>query len=150
MDISAIGPWYFELNDEDHVFASAREATDAVQACQDLAQGRLSISYDDGPRPRWQRFFGLAPRYVSVFAALEWADGFASLIFLDDNWSEYRVLDDKNPVTPSDDIRARIAHGESFPCLANECMDKVRAFQALQEALQTGARPGWLSYRFVE
>ncbi|MDR6674635.1 hypothetical protein J2Y70_003261 [Xanthomonas translucens] len=28
-------------------------------------------------------------------------------------------------------------------------MERSRAFQALLEALQTGARPGWLGYRFV-
>lgn len=150
MDILATGPWYFELNEKDHVFSSAREVADAAHACQDLVHGRLSISYDDGPRPRWRRFLGLAPRYISGFAALEWTDDFASLIFLDNNWSEYRVLDEKNPVAPPAAVRTKISHGELLPCPANECMDKARAFQALQEALQTGAHPGWLSYRFVE
>lgn len=28
-------------------------------------------------------------------------------------------------------------------------MERSRVFQALLEALQTGARPGWLAYRFV-
>lgn len=150
MDISAIDPWYFDLNGTERTFGSAREVGDALLACQDQDHGRASISYDDGPRPRWQRFLGLAPRYISGFAALEWADGFASLIFLDDNWSEYRVLDKITPVSSPETVRVRIAHGEVSPHPAIECMDKARAFQALQEALQTGVRPGWLSYRFVE
>ena len=149
MDISAIGPWYLELNGTDQTFASAKEVADALGAYQGLDQGRASISYDDGPRPGWQRFLGLAPRYISGFAVLEWADGFASLIFLDDNWSEYRVLDNI-PVAPPEAVRVKIAHGESLPRPVNECMDKARAFQALLEALQIGVRPGWLSYRFVE
>ncbi|WP_157480996.1 MULTISPECIES: hypothetical protein [unclassified Lysobacter] len=150
MDIPAISPWYFELNDEDHVLDSSKEVAEAVRACLDRDQGRLSISYDDGPRPRWQRFLGLAPRYISGFAALEWADDFASLIFLDDNWSEYRALDAKEPVVPPEATRTQIAHGELLPHPASECVHKDRAFQALLEALQTGGRPGWLSYRFVE
>src|SRR5689334_4768810 len=121
MDISAIRPWYFELNDKKRTFDSSREVTDAVAACQELEQGRLSISYDDGPRPKWQRFLGLAPRFVSGFAALEWANGFASLVFLDDNWSEYRVLDTQRPVSPSEDTRVRISHGEQSPQPLNEC-----------------------------
>ena len=150
MDILATGPWNFELNGENHIFPRVWEMAGAVHACLDLEHGRLSISHDDGPRPWWQRFLGLAPRYVSGFAALEWADGFASLIFLDENWSEYRALDEQFPVTPPEIVRIKIAHGEPSPHPPNECMDKVRAFQALQEALQTGVRPGWLSYRFVE
>jgi hypothetical protein len=40
---------------------------------------------------------------------------YASLIFHDENGSEYRALDQDNPVTPDDSIRTQIAHGELTP-----------------------------------
>ena len=150
MDLSAINLWHLELNDSDHTLVSAAAVAEAVLVAQLSDRGKLSVSYDDGPRPRWQQLFGLAPRSASGFAALEWAGDFASLIFLDNNWSEHRALDTQHPVDPPDVVRTQIAHGELAHHPTSECMAKARAFQALQEALQSGNRPGWLSYRFVE
>ena len=149
MDTSAICQWNFELNDENRVLASAQEVSKAIESCRRLDRGGLSLSYDDGPRPLWHRFFG-ATRYVSGFASIEWADGVASLIFLDDNWSEYRAIDKEVPVNASEAVRRAISHGEPCPHPADECIGKGRAFQALQEALESGVHPGWLTYRFVK
>ena len=140
MDIHAIGPWFFDLDQTDHAYASAREVAEAVQACQPLAQGRLAISYDDGPRPWWERFLGLAPRYVSGFAALEWADSVASLTFWDENWSEYRALGH----APPERARRQTARGDSTPFVQGECLDKDRAFEAWRKPCALAcARTGW-------
>ena len=148
MDTSEICKWNLELNGESRVLATAQEVAEAIEGCRSLDRGGVSLSYDDGPRPLWHRLFG-ATRYVAGFAAIEWADDVASLIFLDDDWREHRAIDEDMPVNASESVRREISHGELRPHPADECISKSRAFQALQEALESGVRPGWLTYRLV-
>ena len=148
-DISTPRPWFFELDENDREIASAAEAARLTKDAQPAERGKLSICYDDGPRPWWHRLFG-PKRYVTGVAILEWADGYASLSFLDDNWSEHNVLDTTHPVDPPEAVRTLIAHGELQPIAADRCMEKERAFQAVLEALQSGRLPAWLSYEYVE
>ena len=150
METSSVSPWFLELDGNDQSFDTVNELILCVEKIQVSSSGKLSISYDDGPRPWWGRFLGLAPRYISGFTALQWCNDFSSLIFLDEDWSEYHVLDKTHPVNPPDSLRLRIDHGNLTPRAIEDCMGKERAFRALREALQTGERPDWVSYRFVE
>lgn len=149
MDKLNHGPWFVEVGDVRHVVDTAAQAIPIVTDAFTRPRGRIDISHDDGARPWWQRFLGASPRYVSGFAAIEWADDFACLIFLDDTWSEYRVVDAQSPVQVPPGIRTEIAHGESTTP-DRHCMRKQRGVDGLLEALRTGVRPAWLSYDVVE
>ena len=147
MDLSTRGPWQFDCDGETRTLATAADVADAVRRCRTVPAGTLWISFDDGPRPWWQRFLGASPRYVSGFATITWSDGFAILMFLDDAWSEFRASDPEQPVEPALAIRERLANGEPSPPAPEECMSAERAFDAVLEALGSGSRPRWLRYQ---
>lgn len=149
MSLLSYQSWNLELGAEQTTVTSLDELRSRVSDAASLESGRLFLCADAGPRPFWQRIFGVS-RYSDFLFAIEWFDDYASLIFLDPNASEYRALDTGQPVRPPEDIRRRIAHGEVQPPPAEECMLKVRAFRALEDFLRTGERPEWLSYRLVE
>ena len=86
---------------------------------------------------------------VSPCFSLEWYDGYGSIIFYDENWSEYRGVDKDHPVEIGDDVRVKIAHGELSPHPMQECMMAPRAFDAAIDFLKTGSRPSWISYTFI-
>ena len=88
-------------------------------------------------------------RDVSPCLAIEWHGAYASLIFHDDAWSEYRAIDSTRPVSATEEERRRIAHGELAPHPASECMEKARAFEAISEFIINRTRPNWLTYRHV-
>ena len=150
MHTSATGDWYLECGEEERVFNSVEALSEAIGACELNARGRLVISRDAGPRPRWQRIFGLAPRYRVGFLSLDWSGDFARLIFLDDNGSEYRAVDCRHPVVAPEAIRAQLGDGDVRSCPADECMGTARAFRAVLYAVRKGQRTVWLGYRFVE
>lgn len=111
--------------------------------------GLLFLSYDGGKRPFWQVFLGKPKTYRYPFAALLWKDQFASLILYDENWSEYRVIDEDFPVNPSTEVRNAISFGEKTPNALDECLKKDRAFTLLQNSISNGRKPDDIKYRFV-
>jgi hypothetical protein len=144
------GPWQISLNDGDDVpAATMAELKEHIANAERLEGGTLAVYADGGPRPWWHRLFGLQRRFVLCYFMLEWCGDYASLMFLDENWSEYRAIDEAHPVNPSEEIRVKIAHGEVIPHPVNECMKKERAFAAVRAFLDSGLRPEWLKYRFV-
>jgi hypothetical protein len=119
-----------------------------IRAIRDNSEGKLSLFALVGLRPWWQRLLG-AKYKVDHFFALEWSGEFAALIFFDEKVSEYRALDKAVPVVPQEHTRVRISHGE--PDIAiEECMKKSRAFDALDEFLESNKRPDWIDYRYVD
>ena len=56
--------------------------------------------------------------------------------------------DSQVPVVPPEDTRGRISHGEP-DITPDECMKTSRAFDALDEFLESGKRPAWIEYRYV-
>jgi hypothetical protein len=64
-------------------------------------------------------------------------------------WSEYRAIDAKHPVLPSEQVKRNIAHGELSPHPTEECMEKGWAFIAIREYINNGKRPDWLTYKYV-
>lgn len=148
MNVTSCTEWEIELNEVDSTVSSLKALVEQLALAERLPQGRLALSADAGPRPLWQRILG-ARRWVDIFFAVEWYGEYASLIFLDENGSEYRALDHVAPVSPSEEVRTKIAHGEIRPHLIEECMGKDRAFTAIREFLQSGERPAWLRYRYV-
>lgn len=145
---SAERPWQLELNGQECPVVSPRDLADQLTKAQQLDQGRLVLSAVTRPAPLWKRAFGT--KYVSRgFFAVEWFGQVASLIFLDDDWSEYRAIDSSAPVKASEDERSQVAHGEVTPPPQDECMSKERAFQAIAESIEASDRPNWLHYRVV-
>jgi len=148
MDIRTTSPWIVESNGVDDMVATMDDVSRQLSVAEQSAEGSLSICADLGPRPLWQRILGAKRNVISYFM-LEWADGYASLIFHDEKWSEFRAIDKEHPVAPSESTRLKMAHGELRPHPIEECMEKKRAFDAVRHLLQTGERPSWLSYRYV-
>ncbi|WP_435105916.1 Imm1 family immunity protein [Arhodomonas sp. AD133] len=142
--------WLYELDEEDNVARSRAELDQVLGRAEAMPSGRLWVGVDGGPRPWWHRLVGLQPRFVEALLSVEWAADYASLIFHDENWSEYRAMDEALVVQPDEQVRARIAHGEARPHPVEECMHRERAFKAIRELIDTGARPEWLSYRVVK
>jgi hypothetical protein len=148
MQPGANHPWQLELNDEEHPIFSFHELAERVDAARQLSKGRLVLSEVIGPAPLWKRALGTKQVSRGYFA-VEWFNQVASLIFLDENWSEYRALDRSVPVAASEEERSHVSHGEAKPAPLEECMAKERAFIAIAESLESSARPVWLQYRVV-
>lgn len=140
--------WELEIEGTDNTIQSLADLQERVAMAAKSSNGRLFLSADAGPRPLWQRILG-AKRFVELLFAIEWCEGFATLMFYDENASEYRAIDKEHPVSPSEDVRRRIAHGEVLPCPVDECMEKTRAFRALSDFMSEGNRPEWLAYKKV-
>ena len=140
---------FVELNDEHFIVKNFADVEMIINRAQQMLSGRLWIGQDGGKRPLWQRMLGLK-RYVDSLFVIEWADEDASLIFYDQDWSEYRALDKEIPRFPTETIRRKIAQGEDNPIDPGECLIKERAFTAIREFMKTRERPRWLFYHFVK
>lgn len=140
--------WTIEVAEVDTLFSTTEAAISFVNNLQTQASGQAFLFHDCGPVKGWKRFFR-AKRIVQPCCAMEWDGPFASLIFFDDAWSEYRVVDEAHPVQPTDDQRRRIAHGELTPHPLEECMQQSRAFGLVREYLDTRTRPSCVKYRYV-
>ena len=141
--------WIAEMDDVEARYPTKEALLAALSGFQERAQGGLSVSIDRGLNKGWLRFLGGAERDVVPCLSLEWFDQYASLIFLDDAWSEYRAIDTEHPVAPEEEIRKLIAHGEPSAHPIEECMSTVRAFDAAHEFIESGERPTWLSFKYV-
>ena len=148
MALTQYNAWRLEVNDSASVVTSISELRRKIANASSLSEGRIWLAADAGPRPIWQRVLG-AKRYVELFFSIEWCAEYASLIFHDENASEHRVIDQSQPVSPSIEIRSKISHDEVKPCPVDECMVKNRGFLAIDEFLSNGAKPQWVTYRFV-
>jgi hypothetical protein len=147
MNLNQYSNWILELDGEDFDLRSLAEVRARIRAVRDAYAGKLSLVSVVSLRPWWQRLLGA--RYnVDHFFALEWSGEFAALIFFDEKVSEYRALDKAVPVVPPEDIRRRISHREPEIAL-EEYMNTSRAFNALDEFLESGKRPSWIEYRYV-
>ncbi len=147
MSLSQYSKWTLEHNGEDLDLQALSEVRARIRAIRDTSEGKISLVSLVGLRPWWQRLLG-AKYNVDHFFALEWSGEFAALIFFDEKVSEYRALDKAVPVVPPEHTRARISHGEPKIAL-EECMKTSRAFDALDEFLESGKRPDWIEYRYV-
>ena len=82
--------------------------------------------------------------------AIEWSGEICSLIFFDDAVSEYRAIS-SNPSRELDDqTRIKVSHGEESPHPLEECLPLSEGLRAIRDFLDSGNRPGWLEYRYVE
>jgi len=147
--MSAFENWLVELNEQE-LSVSPEDVGTLLANAKKLSEGKLWIGKDGGPRPWWHRFLGTPKRYVDSLFSLEWYSGGATLIFHDENWSEYRVLKPSGGQSFPENIRKKISHGEPKPAPDEECIETEQAFRAISEALNKGCRPSWLEYRFVE
>jgi hypothetical protein len=142
-------PWICELDGADGRVATSDVVVAWLSEAGAQSKGRLSVVFDCGPSKSWLRFLCAPTRELLPYFSVEWAGDYASLIFHDGAWSEYRALDTTNPVEPPEELRKQIAHGEPVAHPVDECMLKVRAFQAMRERIESGAKPEWLSYKYV-
>ena len=136
MDIRSAKRWTLVLNNVESLLDSLTKVGQLVAQAESLETGRLTVCADGGERPWWHRILG-APRWVISFFALDWRENRARLIFHDEDWSEYRATDP-----------GEFTDGARKP--EDEWIAKDRAFEAVREFLESGSRPSWLSYRFVE
>ena len=141
-------PWQLELDSEERSVVSHHDLVAQLAEAQMRNQGRLALSEVLGPTPLWKRLFG-AKFVARGHFSMEWCNQVASLIFLDENWSEYRAIDGSAPIAASEEERLYIAHGEKRPHPIEECMSRERAFRAITESIESCARPAWLQYRVV-
>lgn len=129
----------------------------AEQVCELLdrleaspAADHLWVLIDRGRRPSWiKRLFGRSERLVTPCFYLQKAGEVAALTFLDDAWSEFRAVDADRPVEASEEVRRKLSGGEPTPADPEVCMTATRAFAAARHYLLNGARPDWMSYRYV-
>lgn len=147
MNLSKYSNWTLELDGEDFDLHSLMDVRERIRAIRNTSEGKVNLVSVVGLRPWWQRLLG-AKYYVDHFFSLEWSGEFAALIFFDEKVSEYRALDKAVPVVPPEATRRRISHGEP-DAPVEECMKKSRAFDALDEFLESGKRPDWIEYRYV-
>jgi len=142
------GDWIVETNEVDRRFHTIGEVLGHLEGLEAQPSGQASVRVARVPVTGWKRFLGVVGQDSPCFA-VEWDGPYASLIFHDDAWSEYRAIDESHPVQPTEDQRRRIAHGELTPHPLEECMDKARAFTAMREYFGGRARPSWLKYRYI-
>lgn len=150
MDSEGNNSWHVELDDRKRLYRSLEEIDTVLLYAQSMQSGHLRVGKDGGLRPWWQRFLGMQSRYVDSLFALEWSNQLACLLFHDENWSEYRAIDESPPVTANEELRLEFSNNVENSAPIDECMDKDRAFQAVREYLAQSSRPSWLKYRFVK
>ncbi len=150
MNPPLLNKWFVEINEEERVLDSINEVLDLLKSVEYLETCRVWVGKDGGPRPWWHRLLGLQNRYIESFFALEWHNQIAFLIFHDENWSEYRAIDNEYPVSANEQDRLKVAQGDSIAPTNEECISKQRALNAVSEYLQQNKRPKWLEYNFVE
>lgn len=148
MNIGTSETWIAEVDEVETRFGTDERLAVHVSEVERQARGGLRILIDHGPVTGWRRWLG-AKRDVTPGLSVEWDSEYASLIFLDDVWSEYRAIDATHPVVPSEEVRRNIAQGELSPHPLEECMEKARAFIAIREFINDGNRPDWLTYKYV-
>ena len=141
--------WFVELNSVRTVTNSVNEIQSLILSAESFQCGRLWLGRNGGHRPWWHRLFGLT-RFTDSLFALEWFDNYASLIFYDENDSEFRALDQESLISISDETKSRISHGNTELISNAECIHKQRAFKAIQAFLDKNEKSKWFEYRFVK
>ncbi|MCC7248430.1 MAG: hypothetical protein IT473_07395 [Lysobacter sp.] len=147
METLAEKRFFLEIDESETEFPSLISMKSSVLEAKWRGSGSLCAWVDHGPTPWWMRLFG-ARRDTESFFSLRWRGSHACLIFLDDNGSEYRAIDEKYPI-PLDEPLSEAMMSED-PQPKEEVMRKDRSFLAITEFLDSGTRPAWLRYRFVE
>jgi hypothetical protein len=140
-----------ELDDEEEVrLETAEEVCRFLDRIASEVDADFWVLIDRGRRPsRVKRLFGLSERVLTPCFHLQKVGEVAFLIFLDDNWSEYRTLDPERPTDVSEETRLKLSGGEPTPVDPEECMTAARAFVAAHHYIMSGKRPEWMSYRYV-
>lgn len=151
-ELTTLGTWTVECDENPQRFARKEDISACIKnLVSTKTSGRIDVDEDVGSRSWIARtVFGLHPRVLQMHLALEWSDNMASLIFFDDAASEYRAMDSERPLQISEATRKQIAHGEYEPQPIEQCLALSRALQAIEEFLETGARPTWLQYKYVK
>ncbi|MBP6748727.1 MAG: hypothetical protein KA144_03725 [Xanthomonadaceae bacterium] len=147
MEAFAEKRFFLEIDESETEFPSLNAMKTSALEAKSRGSGSLCAWVDHGPNPWWMRLFG-ARRDAESFFSLRWCGSHARLIFLDDNHSEYRAIDEKYPI-PLDEPLSEAMMSED-PQPREEFMRKDRSFLAITEFLESGVRPAWLRYRFVE
>jgi hypothetical protein len=149
MSLPVSGEWIAQYNEIERRFPAKDQLAAYLASLETAPAGQVAVLIDRGPASRWERFMTETKRDIVSCFSLEWDGAYASLTFHDDAWGEYRAIDHEHPVHSTEDERCNIAQGEPTPLPLEECLDKSRAFRAIREFLNDGARPGWLSYKYV-
>jgi hypothetical protein len=150
MDMSSHSKYFLSAGDQEVEFNSFSEACEAIEKALSQQKGKLSLSADDGLRPWWQRFIFGANNYIRIYFAIEWDSNFSGLIFHDENSSEYRVLSNEPITEVAESIRNQISFGEPEPLETKYCLASEVAFKALRKFIDSGAKPEWLKFEFVQ
>jgi len=150
MDMYSHPKYFVSAGDQQLTFNSFSEPLEAIDIALSQQKGKLSLSADDGLRPWWQKFVFGASNYIRMYFVLEWDSNFSGLIFHDENSSEYRVLSSEPNTEVAESIRNQISFGEPEPLETKYCLANEVAFKALREFMDSGAKPEWLKFEFVQ
>jgi hypothetical protein len=138
------------VNDVEHRFATLPELDNFLAGLEREGTVSVFVDMDLGPTGRLSRFFGGPKRDIQPCFSLRKAGAWASLMFLDEAYSEHRAVDPGQQAAPDATVLKALADpGESVP--PAECMSAASAFRAAREFMgKNGRRPSWLTYRYVK
>lgn len=143
----------FEAKDE-CFFETKDELNKLLAELEQRSEGQLDVFkyYGKTRLPWWERLLLLGEwrLHTTPCFMLFWADDCATLMFSDEESSEYVAYDHQHYIDDApEELRIRLNFGELTPAPPNQCLQKSRAFEAVREFLDTEARPEWLSYKYV-
>ncbi len=142
--------FFLAINELDIELTDMSEVRQKIDEVLRSSKGSISFAADDGQRPWWQRFIFGSKIYVRSYFLFEWFEETCGLIFQDENASEYRVLSNEQPEDTSEKTRKYISFSEYKPLETKYCLTKEIAMKAIENFLESGERPDWLEYEFVE
>lgn len=129
---------------QEYIFQSRNSLIEKINAFQSKSEGAIDVGYIGGVRPFWQQLLGKGSNFSYIIAALVWQNNWANLLFYDEKWTEYRVIDNNVDKTKA------ILIQENKPSISiEESISKTLAFSALKELINTGKRPDFLEYKVV-
>lgn len=142
--------YFLSIGEDEFTLAIYSDVISEIKKALDEPDGKLSLAADGGSRPLWQRFIFGADKYVHLYFMYEWSGNVSSLIFYDENVSEYRAFSNKRIINLSESDRSQINFGDKTPIEDFLCISKEETQKAIYEFLDTGDRPCWLKYQFVK
>ncbi len=147
------GPAYIvEWNGSESRLADSAHVRDLLKSAEAAEHAEVWVKLDRGPRRRnWiERLLGMNDRDIEPCFWLAKSGPVAALTFVDGAGSEYRAIDPDGPTEASMAQRMALSCGEPTAAPEEVCLQASRAFEAATEYLQSGERPGWLIYRYVQ
>lgn len=150
MNLKTHMKYYLSIGEDDLTFEEYSEVVHEIEIALNEQLGSITLAADDGLRPLWQRLIFGAKNYVRSYMMCEWSENTSGLIFYDENASEYRVLSNVELGSEGASVNKEVSFGEYTPLDAKYLLPKKECIKAISEFLDTGVKPSWLIYEFIE